>query len=150
MGHLGTAVATRNLCDEGIRVAPLVGDDKACRLVLDQRSGLIDIGDLSGREDHTQRIAQGVDGHMQLGRQSAPRTADLLTPGIFWRRLAVSVSVLVTIVKKSLNFDASLYTLLQILSVSLFEKMPLQQAFPDSGSSSDTIAINNQFDLFAF
>src|SRR5574338_1593530 len=43
--------------------------------------------------------------------------------------IAVSVYVLVAIVKKRLNLDASLYTLLQILSVTLFEKMPLQQAF---------------------
>jgi hypothetical protein len=43
--------------------------------------------------------------------------------------IAVSVYVLVAIVKKKLNLDASLYTLLQILSVTLFEKMPLQQAF---------------------
>jgi hypothetical protein len=34
------------------------------------------------------------------------------------------------IIKKKLQQDASLYTLLQILSVTLFEKMPLQQAFP--------------------
>lgn len=33
------------------------------------------------------------------------------------------------IVKKRLNLDASLYTLLQILSLTLFEKLPLQQAF---------------------
>jgi hypothetical protein len=44
--------------------------------------------------------------------------------------IAVSVYVLVAIVKKKLQLDASLYTLLQILSVTLFEKMPLQQAFP--------------------
>jgi hypothetical protein len=44
--------------------------------------------------------------------------------------IAVSVYVLVAIVKKKLDLDASLYTLLQILSVTLFEKMPLQQAFP--------------------
>jgi hypothetical protein len=43
--------------------------------------------------------------------------------------IAVSVYVLVAIVKKKLNLDVSLYTLLQILSVTLFEKMPLQQAF---------------------
>jgi transposase len=43
--------------------------------------------------------------------------------------IAVSVYVLVAIVKKKLNLDASLYTLLQIFSVTLFEKMPLQQAF---------------------
>jgi hypothetical protein len=44
--------------------------------------------------------------------------------------IAVSVYVLVAIIKKKLQLDASLYTLLQILSVTLFEKMPLQQAFP--------------------
>jgi len=63
---------------------------------------------------------------------------------------AVSVYVLVAIVKKRLNLDASLYTLLQILSVTLFEKMPLQQALPGGNSSSDSIAINNQLNLFAF
>ena len=41
---------------------------------------------------------------------------------------AVSVYVLVAIVKKRLDLDASLYTLLQILSVTLFEKMPIHQA----------------------
>ena len=44
--------------------------------------------------------------------------------------IAISVYFPVAIVKKSLNLDASLYTLLQILSLTLFEKMPLQQAFP--------------------
>jgi hypothetical protein len=44
--------------------------------------------------------------------------------------IAMSVYVLVAIVRKRLNLDASLYTLLQILSLTLFEKMPLQQAFP--------------------
>jgi len=63
--------------------------------------------------------------------------------------IAVSVYVLVAIIKKRLNLDASLYTLLQILSVTLFEKMPLQQAFPGSDSSSDSITINNQLNLFA-
>jgi hypothetical protein len=43
--------------------------------------------------------------------------------------IAVSVYVLVAIVKKRLNLDASPYTLLQILSLTLFEKLPLQQAF---------------------
>ena len=46
--------------------------------------------------------------------------------------IAVSVYVLVAIVKKRLKLDASLYTLLQVLSVTLFEKMPMQQAFPGS------------------
>ena len=44
--------------------------------------------------------------------------------------IAVSVYVLVAIVKKRLALDASLYTLLQILSVTLFEKMPIHQHLP--------------------
>lgn len=42
--------------------------------------------------------------------------------------IAISVYVLVAIVKKRLKLDRSLYTILQILSVTLFEKTPLSQA----------------------
>ena len=64
--------------------------------------------------------------------------------------IAVSVYVLVAIIKKRLNLDASLYTLLQILSVTLFEKMPLQQAFPGIGYKTDDEVPCNQLNLFAF
>ena len=63
--------------------------------------------------------------------------------------IAVSVYVLVAIVKKRLNLDASLYTLLQILSVTLFEKMPLQQAFPGSEYKMLDGVPCNQLNLFA-
>jgi hypothetical protein len=62
--------------------------------------------------------------------------------------IAVSVYVLVAIVKKKLNLDASLYTLLQILSVTLFEKMPLQQAFPACEYISPESMPPNQLNLF--
>jgi hypothetical protein len=45
--------------------------------------------------------------------------------------IAISVYVLVAIVKKRLNLDGSLYRILQILSVSVFEKTPLLQALSD-------------------
>jgi hypothetical protein len=64
--------------------------------------------------------------------------------------IAVSVYVLVAIVKKRLNLDASLYTLLQILSVTLFEKMPLQQAFTGSDYKMIDGAPCNQLNLFAY
>ncbi|MEI7764649.1 MAG: IS4 family transposase [Comamonadaceae bacterium] len=64
--------------------------------------------------------------------------------------IAVSVYVLVAIVKKRLNLDASLYTLLQILSVTLFEKMPLQQAFPGRDYKSEQGGDCNQMNLFTF
>jgi hypothetical protein len=64
--------------------------------------------------------------------------------------IAVSVYVLVAIVKKRLNLDASLYTLLQIFSLTLFEKMPIQQAFSGNDVIQNPGENNNQLNLFAF
>jgi len=64
--------------------------------------------------------------------------------------IAVSVYVLVAIVKKRLNLDASLYTLLQIFSLTLFEKMPIQQAFAGSDYISEQHNTSNQLNLFVF
>jgi len=64
--------------------------------------------------------------------------------------IAVAVYVLVAIVKKRLALDASLYTLLQILSVTLFEKIDLKQALSAEGYKPDTCAESNQLNLFAF
>ena len=63
--------------------------------------------------------------------------------------IAVSVYVLVAIVKKRLDLDASLYTLLQILSLTLFEKMPILQALSQVPPASDDLAMDNQLKLFA-
>jgi IS4 transposase len=61
---------------------------------------------------------------------------------------AVSTYVLIAIVKKELQLDASLYTLLQILSVSVFEKTEISRAFqPDSYRFSDLL-VANQLNLF--
>lgn len=62
--------------------------------------------------------------------------------------IAVSVYVLVAIIKKRLNLDASLYTLLQILSVTLFEKMPIQQALQGIGGQTKNTDFSNQLNLF--
>lgn len=62
--------------------------------------------------------------------------------------IAVSIYVLVTIMKKRLKIEASLYTILQVLSVSIFERMPLLQALTDSECKSDMDEYNNQLFLF--
>lgn len=62
--------------------------------------------------------------------------------------IAVSVYVLVAIVKKRLDLDASLYTLLQILSLTLFEKMPLLQALSQAPPASGQVDPGNQLNLF--
>ena len=64
--------------------------------------------------------------------------------------IAVSVYVLVAIVKKRLGLEASLYTLMQVLSVTIFEKMPLQTALSSDESQSDTSMDSNQLNLFGF
>ncbi len=64
--------------------------------------------------------------------------------------IAVSVYVLVAIVRKRLGLEASLYQILQILSVTLFEKTPILQALQPSDSHEDLLADPNQLILFDF
>ena len=61
---------------------------------------------------------------------------------------ALSVYVLVAIVKKRLALDGSLYKFLQILSITLFEKMPMSTALFDVASQFDAIEDANQLPLF--
>ena len=63
---------------------------------------------------------------------------------------AVATYVLIAIVKKELQINASLYTLLQILSVSVFEKTQLSQAFAGSGQLPEQPDSTNQLNLFNF
>jgi hypothetical protein len=61
---------------------------------------------------------------------------------------AVSTYVLIAIVKKELEIQASLYTLLQILSVSVFEKIQLEQALRLEKPAENTRHNANQLNLF--
>jgi len=62
--------------------------------------------------------------------------------------IAISVYVLISIIRKQLNLDVSLYTLLQILSVTLFEKMPLQQIVQYTNCGFNINENQNQLNLF--
>jgi hypothetical protein len=62
--------------------------------------------------------------------------------------IAVSVYVLVAIIKKELALEVSLYTFLQILSVRPFEKIQLSSAFLDIDDSSSMPISSNQLNLF--
>lgn len=64
--------------------------------------------------------------------------------------IAVSVYVLVAIVKKRLKLDYDLYTLLQILSLNLFEKTELERVLSRPVSESDEVLSRNQLHLFDF
>ena len=63
---------------------------------------------------------------------------------------AVATYVLIAIIKKELQLDASLYTCLQILSVSVFEKNELSCALQPTRPEPDPSPAGNQLNLFAF
>ena len=63
---------------------------------------------------------------------------------------AVSTYVLIAIVKKELHLDASLYTLLQILSVSVFEKTEISWALQPNTTRINVPLVDNQLMLFDF
>ena len=62
--------------------------------------------------------------------------------------IAVSVYVLVAILKKRLKLSASLYEILQILSLTMFERTPLDQLLARTPPSSDLLENPNQLILF--
>jgi IS4 transposase len=62
--------------------------------------------------------------------------------------IAVSVYVLVAIVKKRLNISASLYEMLQILSLTMFEQTPLNILLSQIGAARDDADFSNQMNLF--
>lgn len=64
--------------------------------------------------------------------------------------IAVSVYVLVAIIRKRLKLDASLHTVLQILSVTLFEKLDLTQALTSTDFERNDVDPANQLNLFTF
>jgi len=64
--------------------------------------------------------------------------------------IAVSVYLLVAIVKKRLDLPGSLYTLLQVLSVTLFEKMPISQALQLKDYTNSDATYSSQLILFEF
>ena len=64
--------------------------------------------------------------------------------------IAVSVYVLVAIVRKRLELEASLYQILQVLSLALFEKTPILRALQTADYENDLHDPRNQLNLFDF
>jgi transposase len=64
--------------------------------------------------------------------------------------IAVSVYVLVAIVRKRMSLESSLYQILQILSLTLFEKTPILQALQASDFQEESLDPGNQLNLFDF
>jgi hypothetical protein len=89
--------------------------------------------------------------HLRIKRFSIKRffgTSENAVKSQIW--IAISAYLLVAIVKKRLNIEASLHTLLQIISLTMFEKMPLQQALLLSTSYKNQTDSGNQLFLSTF
>jgi hypothetical protein len=63
--------------------------------------------------------------------------------------IAVSVYVLVAIVRKRLKLDVSLYTLMQVFSVTVFEKASIESVIFQTADSSQPVTDDNQLNLFS-
>jgi transposase len=64
--------------------------------------------------------------------------------------IAVSVYVLVAIIRKRLKLDVSLYTLMQVFSVTVFEKASIESVILQTAYSSEPVMDSNQLDLFSY
>jgi hypothetical protein len=62
--------------------------------------------------------------------------------------IAISVYVLVAIIKKELNLSASLYQILQVLSVTIFERTPILRALQMQDNGEKSLLFSNQLNLF--
>jgi len=62
--------------------------------------------------------------------------------------IAVSVYVLVAIVRKRLKLEVSLYTLMQVFSVTVFEKTSIESVILQTADSSEYVTYYNRLNLF--
>lgn len=89
---------------------------------------------------HIELFFKWIKQHLRI-RQFYGTSANAVKTQVW---IAISVYLLVAIARKQLNLDASLYSLLQIFSVSLFEKLPISSAF----DSEPEGVLCNQLNLF--
>jgi len=95
---------------------------------------------------HVELFFKWIKQHLRIKRFFG--TSENAVKSQIW--IAVSVYVLVAIVKKRMDSEASLYTLLQIFSLTLFEKMPLEQAVTVIDNTFEDDVNSNQLNLFDF
>jgi hypothetical protein len=93
-------------------------------------------------------MAAGAPAEQHLRIKAFYGTSENAVKTQIW--IAVSVYVLVAIVRKRMGLDASLYQILQILSLTLFEKTPILQVLQASDSQETLPDPSNQLILLDF
>ena len=103
-----------------------------------------DIADLYRCRWQVELFFKWIKQHLRL--KAFYGTSDNAVKTQVW--IAISVYVLVAIIKKQLNLDQSLYSILQVLSVTLFEKTPIPRAFSATDPEQEKGSSCNQLHLF--
>ena len=93
---------------------------------------------------HVELFFKWIKQHLRI-RQFFGTTENAVKTQIW---IAVSVYVLIAIVKKRLKLEASLYTLLQKFSIALFEKLPIKAALQTRFIQNNAYSPENQLNLF--
>ena len=62
--------------------------------------------------------------------------------------IAITIYVLIAIIKKELGLSVSIYQILQVVSVTIFERVPILQALQPRDSQDDSLNSANQLILF--
>ena len=116
---------------------------KSRRAAGEKRSGLLlRMNDVDGQ--YVAQLFKWIKQHLRI--KVFFGTSENAVKSQIW--IAVSVYVLVAIVKKRLNLSASLYEMLQILSLTMFERMPLNQLLTKMNADRGIEVSANQLNLF--
>lgn len=91
-------------------------------------------------------LNRSMNGQKNLRIKSFYGTFENAVKSQIW--IAIAIYVLVTIVKKKLNLDISLYIFLKILSINMFEKIPILQLVTDNNYIKYDTNSSNQLNLF--
>lgn len=129
-----------------IKLAALVDGRPLVLLTNNLKLSAITIADLYRQRWQVEVFFKWIKQHLRIKKFYG--TTENAVKSQIW--IAVSTYLLVAIIRKKLDLPISLHTLLQIISVMPFEKMPIQQAFQKDPSCESSLNDPNQLILFDF
>jgi len=138
--------ARKNYSDKLRRVV-FVDEDKDIRLNLltnQMRLPALTIAELYRCRWQVELFFKWIKQHLRI--KAFYGTSENAVKTQIW--IAISMYVLVAIIKKQLKLDLSLYTILQIFSITLFEKMPILQALTETDYKNKITSRHIQLNLF--
>lgn len=142
-----TGINSQNAYPEKIRRIKYYDNDKKKTLIFLTNNFSIkalDIANLYKQRWQIELFFKWIKQHLRI-KKFYGNTENAVKTQIW---IAVSVYVLIAIIKKRLELKLELYTILQILSLSLFEKVPINELLTTQGNQDETIENYNQLMLF--